>query len=55
MVADRPGLPALVTACCPWQWIKNLLVFAAPMFAFHFEMDVWLLARRVTAQQAGST
>ena len=44
MVADRPGLPALVAACRPRQWTKNLLVFAAPLFAFRFEADVWLPA-----------
>ena len=44
MVTDRPGLPALVAACRPRQWTKNLLVFAAPLFAFRFEADVWLPA-----------
>jgi decaprenyl-phosphate phosphoribosyltransferase len=44
MVADRPGLPALLAACRPRQWTKNLLVFAAPLFAFRFESTVWLPA-----------
>ena len=44
MVADRPALPALVAACRPRQWTKNLLVFAAPLFAFRLEPDVWLRA-----------
>ena len=43
MVAGRPGaLPPLLAACRPRQWTKNLLVFAAPLFAFRFEADVWL-------------
>ena len=44
MVAGRPALPPLVAACRPRQWTKNLLVFAAPLFAFRFEADVWLQA-----------
>lgn len=45
MAAPPTGaMPALVTACRPRQWTKNLLVFAAPLFAFHFEADVWLAA-----------
>ena len=45
MVAGRPGaLPPLLAACRPRQWTKNLLVFAAPLFAFRFEADVWLPA-----------
>ena len=44
MVAARSGLPALVAACRPRQWTKNMLVFAAPLFAFRFEADVWLPA-----------
>lgn len=35
---------ALIQACRPRQWSKNLLVFAAPLFAFRFEADVWLRA-----------
>jgi decaprenyl-phosphate phosphoribosyltransferase len=31
----------LVAACRPRQWTKNLLVFAAPLFAFRFEAAVW--------------
>lgn len=34
----------LLVACRPRQWPKNLLVFAAPLFAFRFEADVWLNA-----------
>ena len=45
MVAGRTGtLPPLLEACRPRQWTKNLLVFAAPLFAFRFEADVWLPA-----------
>ena len=45
MVAGPLGaLPPLVQACRPRQWPKNLLVFAAPLFAFRFEADVWLKA-----------
>ena len=45
MVAARPGdLPPLLAACRQRQWTKNLLVFAAPLFAFRFEADVWLPA-----------
>ena len=35
-------LPPLIAACRPLQWPKNLLVFAAPLFAFRFALDVWL-------------
>lgn len=34
----------LYYSCRPRQWPKNLLVFAAPLFAFRFETDVWLKA-----------
>ena len=34
----------LVQACRPRQWTKNLLVFAAPLFAFRIDADVWLAA-----------
>ena len=34
----------LPAACRPRQWPKNLLVFAAPLFAFRFEAEVWLRA-----------
>ena len=45
MVSGRPGaLPPLLAACRPRQWTKNLLVFAAPLFAFRFGADVWLPA-----------
>jgi decaprenyl-phosphate phosphoribosyltransferase len=37
------GFP-LFAACRPRQWSKNLLVFAAPLFAFRFETGVWLPA-----------
>ena len=33
---------ALIRACRPKQWSKNLLVFAAPFFAFHIELAAWL-------------
>jgi 4-hydroxybenzoate polyprenyltransferase len=33
-----------VAACRLRQWTKNLLVFAAPLFAFRFEANVWLPA-----------
>jgi decaprenyl-phosphate phosphoribosyltransferase len=42
-VALKMSNPLLV-ACRPRQWPKNLLVFAAPLFAFRFEADVWLRA-----------
>ena len=42
--ASSGALPPLVDACRPRQWTKNLLVFAAPLFAFRFEADVWLPA-----------
>ena len=35
---------ALVRSCRPRQWIKNLLVFAAPLFSFRFDSDIWLPA-----------
>ena len=34
----------LVAACRPRQWTKNLLVFAAPLFAFSSEAGIWLQA-----------
>ena len=34
----------MVAACRPRQWTKNMLVFAAPLFAFRFEAAVWLPA-----------
>lgn len=37
-------IPALIRTCRPRQWTKNLLVFAAPLFAFRFEADVLLRA-----------
>jgi decaprenyl-phosphate phosphoribosyltransferase len=38
-----PGLslPPLLIACRPRQWPKNLLVFAAPLFAFRLEPESW--------------
>jgi decaprenyl-phosphate phosphoribosyltransferase len=33
-----------VKACRPRQWTKNLLVFAAPLFSFRFEAEVWVPA-----------
>jgi len=43
MVCSPSGLslPPLVDGCRPRQWTKNLLVFAAPLFAFRFEALVW--------------
>ena len=39
----RPG--ALIRACRPRQWTKNLLVFAAPLFSFQFSnCSAWLAA-----------
>ena len=35
---------ALARACRPRQWTKNLLVFAAPLFAFTVNADIWLAA-----------
>jgi len=35
---------SLLLAIRPRQWTKNLLVFAAPLFAFRFEAAVWLPA-----------
>ena len=35
---------ALIRACRPRQWTKNLLVFAAPLFAFRIEPDIWFAA-----------
>lgn len=42
--APSQTLPVLLVACRPRQWPKNLLVFAAPLFAFRFEVEVWLRA-----------
>lgn len=36
--------PALWRACRPRQWTKNLLVFAAPLFAFRIDAEIWLAA-----------
>jgi 4-hydroxybenzoate polyprenyltransferase len=45
MADGRLGaLLPLLAACRPRQWSKNLLVFAAPLFAFRLEADVWLRA-----------
>jgi decaprenyl-phosphate phosphoribosyltransferase len=45
MVTGHAGsLPPLVASCRPRQWNKNLVVFAAPLFAFRFEAAVWLPA-----------
>ena len=35
---------ALARACRLRQWSKNLLVFAAPLFAFTVDADIWLAA-----------
>lgn len=34
----------MLASCRPRQWTKNLLVFAAPLFAFHLESAIWLRA-----------
>ena len=34
----------LIRTCRPRQWTKNLLVFAAPLFAFRFDIHTWLAA-----------
>jgi 4-hydroxybenzoate polyprenyltransferase len=38
------NIPALVKACRPRQWTKNLLVYAAPLFAFRLDPAPWLNA-----------
>ena len=35
---------AFVRACRPRHWTKNFLVFAAPLFAFTLDKNVWLAA-----------
>ncbi|WP_186541188.1 decaprenyl-phosphate phosphoribosyltransferase [Synechococcus sp. M16.1] len=35
---------AIARACRPRQWTKNLLVFAAPLFAFTVDAEIWLAA-----------
>ena len=35
---------ALIRACRPRQWTKNLLVFASPLFAFSVDGNLWLAA-----------
>lgn len=37
-------LLSLLLACRPHQWTKNLLVFAAPLFAFRYDLGIWLAA-----------
>ena len=45
MAAGRhDALNPMFAACRPRQWTKNLLVFAAPLFAFCFEAYLWLPA-----------
>lgn len=44
MVGRLGSLSPLIAACRPRQWTKNLLVFAAPLFAFRFESGVWIRA-----------
>jgi 4-hydroxybenzoate polyprenyltransferase len=43
-LSSRWAPPPLLVACRPRQWTKNLLVFAAPLFAFRFEPDIWFSA-----------
>ncbi|MFI0403133.1 MAG: decaprenyl-phosphate phosphoribosyltransferase [Cyanobium sp.] len=38
----RTSWAALLAACRPRQWTKNLLVYAAPLFAFSFRREIWL-------------
>jgi decaprenyl-phosphate phosphoribosyltransferase len=38
------NIPALLKACRPRQWTKNLLVYAAPLFAFRLDSAPWLNA-----------
>ena len=33
---------ALLISCRPRQWTKNILVFAAPFFAFNYSKGVWI-------------
>ena len=35
-------LEKLFLACRPRQWIKNILVFSAPLFNFQLETSIWL-------------
>lgn len=39
--AVRTSTFPLLVACRPRQWTKNLLVFAAPLFAFNIHHQVW--------------
>lgn len=41
VTSQSSTLPPLLIACRPRQWSKNLLVFAAPLFAFRFEPELW--------------
>jgi len=34
----------LLLTCRPRQWSKKLLMFAASLFSFRFEADMWLPA-----------
>jgi len=38
------ALIPFIVSCRPRHWPKNLLVFAAPLFAFRLDANVWLLA-----------
>ena len=33
---------ALISACRPRQWTKNLLVYASPLFSFQLNYEIWL-------------
>lgn len=35
-------LKALLKACRPRQWTKNLLIFAATLFTFEYSIDIWI-------------
>lgn len=41
-LGPRFSWAALLAACRPRQWTKNLLVYAAPLFAFSFRKEIWL-------------
>lgn len=50
MTSQGLHLPPLLIACRPRQWPKNLLVFAAPLFAFRFEAELlWRTAGALVA------
>lgn len=41
-MAERTGvIRALIAACRPRQWTKNLLVYASALFSFQLESQIW--------------